>query len=150
MISYGICLCLPYFTQYGNLWVHPCHGNGILSFFFYGTLYMYQIFFTCSSIDRHLSCFHVLAIVNSAQWRVRCVHPFGLWFSLDVCPGIGLLDHMVALFSVFKGTSILFSILVVPVYIPTNSEGGGPLPPYSFARVLFAFLVTAILTNVSW
>ena len=25
------------------------------------------------------------------------MHPFELWFSLDICPGVGLLDHMVAI-----------------------------------------------------
>ena len=49
-----------------------------------------------------------------------------LWFSLDICPGVGLLDHMVALFLVFKGNSIFFSIVALPVYIPTNSDGGVP------------------------
>ena len=29
---------------------------------------------------------------------------------------MGLLDHMVALFLVFLGTSILFSIVAVPIY----------------------------------
>ena len=27
---------------------------------------MYDNFFICSSVDGHLSCFHVLALVNSA------------------------------------------------------------------------------------
>ena len=31
--------------------------------------------------------------------RTKCV--FELWFSLAICPRVGLLDHMVALFSVF-------------------------------------------------
>ena len=48
---------------------------------------------------------------------------FELWFSPDGCAGLGLLNHMVILFLVFQGISILFSIVVVPVYIPTNSEG---------------------------
>ena len=26
---------------------------------------------------------------------------FKVWFSLDICPGVGLLDHTVALFLVF-------------------------------------------------
>ena len=34
-------------------------------------------------------------------------------------PRSGLLDHMVTLFLVFKGNSILFSIVVAPIYIPT-------------------------------
>ena len=42
---------------------------------------------------------------------------------LDICPGVGLLDHMVALVLVFKGTSILFSVVAAPIYIPTNSVG---------------------------
>ena len=42
-------------------------------------------------------------------------------FSLDICPGGGLQAHMVVLFLVFEGTSILFSIVAVPVYIPTNN-----------------------------
>ena len=49
-----------------------------------------------------------------------------VWFSLDICSEVGLLDHMVALFLVFKGTSIFFSIVALPVYIPTNSDGGFP------------------------
>ena len=39
-------------------------------------------------------------------------------FGPDICPGVGLLDHMVILFLVFWGTSILFSIVAAPIYIP--------------------------------
>jgi len=41
---------------------------------------------------------------------------------------------------VFKGTSILFSIEAVPIYIPINSGGGFP----------YIFLMMAILTSVWW
>ena len=34
------------------------------------------------------------------------------------------LDHMVILYLVFWGTSILFSMVATPTYIPTNSVGG--------------------------
>ena len=37
-----------------------------------------------------------------------------------------MLDHMVVLFLVFKGTSILFSIAVTLIYISINSERGFP------------------------
>ena len=39
-------------------------------------------------------------------------------------PGVGLLDRMVVLFLVFKGTSILFSVVAVPIYfyISLHSE----------------------------
>ena len=54
---------------------------------------MYQIFFIHSSIDGHLGCFHVLATVNSAAMSI------GIF--LGICPGVGLLHHMVTLFLVF-------------------------------------------------
>ena len=45
-------------------------ANGVISFFFmakdYFIVYMYHIFFIHSSVDGHLGCFHVLAIVKSA------------------------------------------------------------------------------------
>ena len=34
-------------------------------------------------------------------------------FSPDVCPGVGLLDYILTLLLVFRGTSILFSIVAV-------------------------------------
>ena len=49
---------------------------------------------------------------------------FELWFLHGICPVVGLLGRMVVLFLVFKGTSILFSIVAVSVYIPTNSARG--------------------------
>ena len=41
-------------------------------------------------------------------------------------PGVGLLDHMVALFLIFKGISILFSIVTAPIYVSTKSIEGFP------------------------
>ena len=52
---------------------------------------------------------------------------------LDICPGVGLLDyaqHNYALCKpailVFKGTSVLFSIVAALIYIPINGVGGVP------------------------
>jgi len=50
-----------------------------------------------------------------------------LLFSPDICPGVGLLDHMVVLFLVFKGAYTMFSAVVLPIYIPTNSLAGFPV-----------------------
>ena len=47
-------------------------------------------------------------------------------FRYVICPGVGLLEHVVVLYSFFFATSILFCIVVVPIYISTNSEGGYP------------------------
>ena len=43
-------------------------------------------------------------------WTLGYVCLFQLWFSQSICLVVGFLGHMVALFLVFKGTSILFSI----------------------------------------
>ena len=59
---------------------------------------------------------------------VVCVYHFKLGFPFfpDLYPGVGFLDHMVVLFLVFKGASILLSIVVAPIYFPTNNEVGFP------------------------
>jgi len=57
---------------------------------------------------------------------MRYLYLFELELFLDICPGVGLLDHIVVLFLVFKETAILLSIGTVPIYIPTNNVGGFP------------------------
>jgi len=54
------------------------------------------------------------------------MHLFTPCFSLDIYPGMGVLDHTVALFLSFPRTSILFSRLAAPIYIPINSVEGFP------------------------
>ena len=77
MVSYGICLCLTCFTQYDNLYVHPCccrwHNFIPLYDWVIFLVYMYHIFFIHSSVDGHLGYSHVLATVNSG-WA--CFHSF--------------------------------------------------------------------------
>ena len=62
----------------------------------YSIVYIDHIFIH-SSVDACLHWFHVLAIVNSAAMSMGYMYLLGLEFSPDVCPGVGLLDQMVAL-----------------------------------------------------
>jgi len=48
-----------------------------------------------------------------------------IFFFLDVYPGVQLLDHVIVIFLVSWGISILFPIVVTPIYIPTNSKERG-------------------------
>ena len=60
---------------------------------------------------------HVLAIVNNSAMNIGLHASFWISYSTDTCLGEGLLDHMVALFLVFWGNSILFFIVALPTYI---------------------------------
>ena len=67
----------------------------------------------------------ILAIVNTAAmntWIWGCRLFFKLVFSFfsDKYPEVELLSHIVVLFLIFWGNSILFSIVAVPVYIPIS------------------------------
>ena len=97
------------------------------------------ILFIHLSVNRNLDCVHVLAIVNGAPLNL-----FKLEFSsfLGICPGVELLDHTVTLFLVFKGISILFSIVAASIYIHTNSVGG-----FLFSTPFLAFIINRLFDN---
>ena len=122
MISHDVCLSLSDFTQYDSLWVHSRHCK----WHYFGLfLWLSDIpldMCTTSSLSiPPLMGFSVLATVSNAA-----MNSFEFWFSLNIWPGMGLQDHIIALFLLFKGTSILFSIVAVPIYILTKSVGGFP------------------------
>ena len=90
-------------------------ANDRISFFFYGqivfvcvwereTVSVYVSHFLYSSVNRHLSCFHILAVVNNAAVTLRVM----TLFPSIKCLEVELLGHMVVLFVISWGTATLF------------------------------------------
>ena len=71
---------------------------------------------TSSSLSIHLSM-DIWAVSTSwllwtvLLWILGCIYLFKLQFYQDICPWVGLLDHMATLFWVFWRTSMMFSIV---------------------------------------
>ena len=78
------------------------------------------------SVDGHLGYFYVLAVVNSAAMKIG-MHVFfqSIIFSRYI-PRNGIAVSYGSFILVFTEISILFSIVIAPVYIPTNSVGRFP------------------------
>ena len=77
---YGVCLCLIYFTEQNTFQVYLfcCIWQDftlMAESCFIVCIYMYCIFFICSSVDGHLAYFHIMTIINNALMNIE-VHVF--------------------------------------------------------------------------
>ena len=103
------------------------------------------------SVGGHLSCFRLSYYKQSWVHVIRTcgyMYLFELVFSF---PPRYIQDHMAVLILVFWGTSILFSIVAVPLYIPINSVQKLHFFPHPHQHLLFVdFLMIAVLTGMKW
>ena len=103
---------------------------------------MYHSFFVHSSVNGHLGCFHVLAIVNSVAVNNGIHVSFSTLVSSGYMPRSGIAGHMVILFLIFKGISIPPSILAVSIYTSSNSAR-----PFPFLHTLSSIYICRIFDD---
>ena len=86
------------------------------------------------------------------QWIWWCIYLFQLVFSFCFYkfPEVGLTDHMVVLFVISWGASVLSSTVAVSIYIPINSTSGSPFLHILAHTFYFLFFLIAFLTGVRW
>ena len=94
-------------------------ANGIISFFFLWLsnipLYIYHILFIYSSVNGHLGCFDVLAIVNSAAVNIEIYVSFQIMVVSGYMPRNGIAGSYGNSF--FRFLRKLLSIVTALIYI---------------------------------
>ena len=127
---------------------------------------MYHSFFIHSSVEGHLGCFHVLAVVNSATMNVGVDVSFLVLVSSGYMPGSGIAgsyggfipSFLRNLHTIFHSGCInlyinLYQFVSIynEVYINLFKCKTFPFSSHPLQHLLFIdFLMMAILTSVRW